>query len=113
MYLLTLVSPMLMPSFRFAVNVRRSPEWIFAAEHTNRLANLLGHRRAAALPMANLPTPEQAKALPVPADHRGGLDEGKAGFPAIPDRGEPCPEKAVSGAQLRAFHRTLEHAELM
>ena len=97
----------------FAVNVRRSPEWIFATEHTDPLANLLGHRRAAGLPMANRPTPEQAKALPVPADHRGGFDDGNAGFPAISDRGEPCPEKAVSGAQLRALHRALEHAELM
>ena len=26
----------------FAVNVRRSPEWIFATEHTDQLANLLG-----------------------------------------------------------------------
>src|SRR5215469_5854299 len=46
----------------FAVNVRRSKEWIFATGHTNQLANLLGHRRAAALPMANLPPPKQAKA---------------------------------------------------
>jgi len=98
---------------QFAVNVRRSPEWIFAAEHTDQLANLFRYRRAATLAMANLPTPEKAKALPVPADHRGGLDDGNAGFPAVPDRGEPCPEKAVGGAQLRALDRTLEHAELM
>jgi len=63
--------------------------------------------------MANLPTPEQAKTLPVPADHRGGLDDGNAGFPTVPDRGEPCPKKAVSGAQLRALDRALKHAELM
>jgi hypothetical protein len=98
---------------QFAVNVRRSPEWVFATEHTDQLANLFGHRRAAGLRMANLPTPEQAKALAVPADHRGGLDDGKAGFPALPDREEPCPEKAVSGAQLRALDGALEHAELM
>ena len=97
----------------FAVNVRRSPEWIFATEHTDQLANLFGHRRAAALHIAKPATPEQAKALPVPADHRGGLDDGNAGFPAGPDGGEPCPKNAVSGAQLRALNRALEHAELM
>ena len=71
----------------FAVNVRHSPEWIFAAQHTNQLANLFRYRRAAALAMVNLPTPEQAKALPVPADHRGGFDDENAGFPPVPDRG--------------------------
>ena len=48
----------------FAVNVRRSPEWIFATEHTDQLANLFGHRRAAALHIANPPTPEQAGQSP-------------------------------------------------
>ena len=43
----------------------------------------------------------------------GGIDDGNAGFPAVQDRREPCPEKAVSGAQLQALDRTLEHAELM
>ena len=98
---------------QFAVNVRRSPQWIFAAQHANQLANLFRHRGATALAVANLPTPEQAKALPVPADHRSGLDDGNPGFPVVPDRGEPCPEKAVSGTQPRALDRALEHAELM
>ena len=87
--------------------------WIFAAERADQLANVFRHRRAAALAMANLPTPEQAKALPLPANHRGGFDDGNAGFPAGPDGGEPCPEEAVRGAQLRALNRALEHAELM
>jgi len=63
--------------------------------------------------MANLPAPEQAKALPLPADHRSGPDDGNVGLPAVPDQGEPCPEKAVSGAQLRALDRALQHADLM
>ena len=98
---------------QFAVNVGSAPEWIFAAQHPNQLANLFRHRRTAGLAMANLPPPEQAQALPLPADHRSGLDDGNAGFPAVPDRGEPCPEKAVSRAQLRALDRALQHSELM
>ena len=47
--------------------------WIFAAERADQLANVFRHRRAAALAMANLPTPEQAKALPLPANHRAGF----------------------------------------
>ena len=97
----------------FAVNVRRYPEWIFATEHTAQLANLFGHRRAATLHMANSPTPEQANALPLPAEHRSGPDDGNAGLPAVPDQGEPCPEKAVSRAQLGALDRALKHCELM
>ena len=63
--------------------------------------------------MPNLPTPEQAKALTLPANHRGRLDDENAGFPAVPDRTEPGPERAVSGGEFRALDRALEHADLM
>ena len=63
---------------QFAVNMRRAPEWIFAAQHADQLANLVRYRRAARLAVANLPTPEQAEALAMPANHCGGLDHGEA-----------------------------------
>jgi len=90
-----------------------TPQWIVAAQHADQLANLFRHRGTAGLAMANLPAPEQAKALPLLADHRSGPDDGNAGLPAVPDQGEPCPEQAVSGVQLRPLDRALEHAELV
>jgi hypothetical protein len=98
---------------QFTVNVGSAPEWIVAAQHADQLANLVRHRGTAGLAVANLPAPEQAKALPLPADHRSGPDDGNVGLPAVPDQGEPCPEKAVSGAQLRPLDRASEHPELM
>jgi len=84
---------------QFAVNVRRSPEWIVAAQHADQLANLFRDHGPARLPAANLPTPEQAEALTVPANDRGGLHDGDAGLPPVPDRREPDPEEAVGGGQ--------------
>jgi hypothetical protein len=33
--------------------------------------------------VSNLPTPEQAEALAMPADERGGFQDGKSGFPTF------------------------------
>ena len=93
--------------------MRRSPEWVFAAQHADQLADLFRHRWAAGLAATNLPAPEQAEALTLPSDHGGGLDDGNAGLPAVPDRGQPGPEKAVRGGQLGALDGTLEDADLM
>jgi hypothetical protein len=49
----------------------------------------------------------------VPADESRSLEDEDAGFPAMPDRGEPTPQKAVTGGQLWTFDRTLEDADLM
>jgi len=43
----------------------------------------------------------------------GRLEDGKARFPAVPDRGEPGPEEAVSGGELRTLDGALEYANLM
>ena len=67
----------------------------------------------AGLAAANPPAPEQTKALTLPADDCRSLDDGNAGFPAVPDRGDPGPEKAVRGGQLGAFYGALEEADLM
>ena len=85
----------------------------FAAQHADQFAHVFRHLWAAGLAVPNLPTPEQAKALTLPAYDCRSLDDGNAGFPAVPDRGEPCPEKAVSRAQLRALDRALKHSEPM
>jgi len=90
-----------------------TPKWVFAAQHADQLLNLFRHRRAARFPMANLPAPEQAKALTLPANHRGGLDDGNARFPTVPDRGQPRPETAVRGGQFGALDRALQDTDLM
>ena len=41
------------------------------------------------LTMANLPTPEPAKALTRPADHSGGLVDRNSVLPSVPDRNRP------------------------
>src|SRR5215472_11471106 len=66
---------------KLAVNVRSAPEWIFAAQHADQFAHVFRHRWTAGLAVPNLPTPEQAKALTLPANHCGRLDDESAGFP--------------------------------
>ena len=98
---------------QFAVNVRRSPKWVLAAQHADQLANLFRHRRAARLAVANLSPPEQSEALALPADDRGGFEDGKLGLPAAQHRGETDPEQAIGRGQLGAFDGALEDADLM
>ena len=90
---------------KFAVNVR-SPRVDFRGQHADQFAHVYRHRWAAGLAVPNLPTPEQAKALTLPANYRGRLDDENAGFPVVPDRTEPGPEKAVSGGV--SFERLTE-----
>jgi hypothetical protein len=46
-------------------------------------------------PSSNLPSPEKAKALALPAEDRGGLDEEDPGPPVLPDGTEPSPQKPI------------------
>jgi hypothetical protein len=81
---------------QFAVNVGSAPQWIFAAQHADQLANLFRHRGTAGLAMANLSAPEQAKALPLPADHRSGPD-GNAGLPPFQIKESHAQSKRSAG----------------
>ena len=98
---------------QFAVDVRRAPKWVFAAQHADQFADLFGHCRAAALARANFPTPEQAEALALPADDRGGLEYGEPGLPAVPQGGKPDSEETISGGEFRSLDRALQNADLM
>src|SRR5258708_23984878 len=53
---------------QLAVNPRRSPEWVLTTHGPNQRAHLFRHGRPPRLTAADLPSPEQAKAFPVPAD---------------------------------------------
>jgi len=98
---------------QFAVNVWSSPEWILAAQHPDQLANLLGDRWATGFAAANLPSPEQSEAFPVPGNHGFRFDDDQRTSPIGPNFTYPNPEESISGYQFRPFDRTLQNAELV
>jgi hypothetical protein len=98
---------------QFAMDPWSAPEWILSAHSADQIANLYRHGRTPGLAPSNFPPPKQAKALPVPADHRGWLDEEKTGFPVPPDLAKPGPEESIGWGELRPLHRALQNAELM
>lgn len=98
---------------QFAMNVGSSPKRIFAAQHANQLANLFGDRGAAELAAANLPAPEQTKALAMPANDSGGLHDERTGLPTLPDAAEPRPQDTISRGQFWALHGALQDTDLM
>ena len=98
---------------QFAMNVGSSPKRIFAAQRADQLANLFRHRWAARLAAANLPSPEQTKALAMPAHDSGGFHDEHTKLPTLPDAAKPRPQDAISRGQLRALHRPLQDADLM
>ena len=98
---------------QLAMNPRSSPQRIVAAHGANQLANLLRHAWSPKFPASNLPGPEQAKALAVPAEHRGGFHDEDPGTPIFPDRAEPCPQESIRGRELRPLHRALKNTDLM
>jgi hypothetical protein len=53
---------------QLAVNPWSAPEWVFTTHGPNQRAHLFRHGRPPRLTVSDLPGPEQAKALPVPAD---------------------------------------------
>ena len=69
---------------QLAVNPRSAPEWVFTTYGANQLPHLFRHRRPPRLTVSHLPGPEEAKALPVPADDRRGFDDKDAGLPVVP-----------------------------
>src|SRR5215813_8471408 len=113
-YLLTLVSPMSIPSLKqFAMNARSAPEWILAAHGANQRAHLLRYGRPVRLTATDLPGPEQTKAFPVPADDGRGFDDKDAGLPIVPYDAQPGPQQPIRLCQFGSLDRALQNAELM
>src|SRR5262245_9633136 len=90
---------------------RSAPERIVPAHGANQLANFPGRGRTARLDAANLPGPEQAKALPMPSDDRRGFHDVDPGPPVVPDGTEPRPQQSVRGCELWPFHRALKDTD--
>jgi hypothetical protein len=80
------------------VDARSAPQWILAAHRADQFPNLLRNRRPPGPTVANLPGPEQAKALAMPCDHGLRFDDDDAGAPIGPNPRYPRPEKPVRGS---------------
>jgi len=52
-----------------------APEWVFTTHGANQLAHLFRYGRPPRLTVSHFPGPEQAEALPVPADNGRGFDD--------------------------------------
>src|SRR5215470_8693484 len=63
--------------------------------------------------MSDLPSPEQPKAFPVPADDGRGFDDKDAGLPVVPDCAQPSPQQSIGRSQFRSLDGALQNAELM
>jgi hypothetical protein len=63
--------------------------------------------------MSDLPSPEQPKAFPVPADDRRGFDDKEAGLPIVPDCAQPSPQQSIGWSQFRSLDGALQNAELV
>jgi hypothetical protein len=74
---------------------------------------LLRHLRPPRSATPNFPAPEQAKALAVPADHGGGLDEEDTGPPIVPDGAEPSPQQSIRRGEFRTLDGALQNTELV
>jgi hypothetical protein len=113
MYLLTLVSPISMPSLQFAVDTRNSPKGVLATHSTNQVADILRNARTPWLPISNLPGPEQTKALAPPAADHGGFYDIDFRLPVLPGGTGLCPQESIIRGYFWPLHRTLKDADLV
>ena len=98
---------------QLAVNPRSAPEWVLTTYGANQRTHLFRYRRPPRLTVSNLPSPEQTRAFPVPADDGRRFDDKDAGLPVVPDGAQPGPQQSIGRGQFRAFDGALQNAELM
>src|ERR1039457_5402617 len=106
MYLLTLVSPMSMPSLRSSPWMRGAPNRVLAAHLPNQLTDFLRHRRAAALASANFPSPKQSKSLAVPRYDGLRFDDAKSERHSSQTPQNQA-HRPIEPIQFRSLHRAL------
>jgi hypothetical protein len=61
---------------QFPVNTRCAPQRVLTAESADQFADLVGDCASADSAGTNLPVPEQAEGMAMPAEDRGRLHEG-------------------------------------
>jgi hypothetical protein len=98
---------------QLAMDLRRTPEWVLATHSPDELAYVLRHGRSSTSTMATLPSPEQTKSLPLPANDGICLQDHQHSPPFRPTPGEQSPKPTICGTQSWSFHRSLQNIELM
>src|SRR5437660_4951801 len=104
---------MSMPSLSSSLGRRGAPQSGFSRLKVRIRLRMSRGTRAPGLAPTNLPGPKQAKAFPVPADHRLGSDEEDTGAPVVPDFALPGPQESIRRGEFRSFHGALQNADLM
>jgi hypothetical protein len=99
--------------YQLAVDPRSSPQWVLPTHAPNELAHFFRNYRSATFATATLPRPEQAKSLAMPANDCFGPYDHQRASPFRPSLGKPSPKPTIRRAQLRSFHRTLQHGQLV
>ena len=97
---------------QFPVDLRRSPVRILFRYATDESSNLFTHLRSAAAGSGS-PAPVQAKAFPMPCDHRFRSYNDQNIRPARPHAPQRGPEETVEAVQRRSGPVALEHGDLL
>src|SRR5262252_7447123 len=97
MYLATVDWAMSIPSFSSAVNPRRTPQRVVAADCSDQIADV-GRDRGPADTTARLPTPVQTEAAPMPAHQRLGLEDNRGFAHGREQPIEPDEDQAICSA---------------
>src|SRR5712691_8822410 len=96
------------PSFRSSPTIRGEPHAGVRLPHlAYQVAHLLGKRWPARGPSLAQAPPVRTEALPLPGNHRAGLDKCEHVLPPGPEPREPDPEETISWVEPRARHRLL------
>ena len=99
---------------QFTMDPWNTPKRICAAHGSDQIANLSRDRWPARLAVADLPAPEEAKALPVPPDDGFRLDDHQGGSPVHPNSRKPGPEEPISCGEPQALgRRATQDAKLL
>ena len=102
------------PEFeQLAVNAWRAPERIRERHGAHEIRKLRADQRSTRSPAAGLPGPEDAEALPVPANHALGANELERLSPSGPMAREPHPEETIEAPELRSLRSTAEQGKLL
>jgi hypothetical protein len=97
----------------FGLNPAPAPGGVVSGHTSNQGADLEVDRWTTRCASSGLPAPVEAKAVAVPSDDSGGLDNKEAGPPVRPEPREANPEDAVVAAKPRVRERPLQDHHLM
>jgi hypothetical protein len=85
----------------FTVDARSTPQRVFSAHPTDQFSNLDRKAWTTGSAMAHFPSPEEPKALTVPADDCPGLDDDEGRSPIVPEFTQSSPDKPIGRLEFR------------